>query len=90
MHAPSSRRALTVVAVSDAVLQHCEPLLLLLLRHHAEVVVAAVRVPQDEGERGGKPNKGAAGHLGLHTCSQSQHWVSVFRRLDQRVQSFHI
>lgn len=44
--------AVTVVTVSDAVLKHSVPLLLLLLCHHTEVVVAGVRVPQDEGELG--------------------------------------
>lgn len=42
----------TIVTVSDAVLKHSMPLLLLLLCHHAEVVVAGVWVPQDEGELG--------------------------------------
>lgn len=40
----------TVVTVSHTVLQNSVPLLLLLLRHHAEVAMARVRVPKDEGE----------------------------------------
>lgn len=42
--------SLTIVAVPYAVLENCPPLLLLLARHHAEVIVPGVGVPEDEGE----------------------------------------
>lgn len=55
----------TVVAVSHTVLQHGVPLLLLLLRHHAEVAMARVRVPKDEGELSNTPDEGMTAHFGL-------------------------
>lgn len=64
---PELECVVTVVAVSDAVLQHGVPLLLLLLRHHAEVVVAGVRVIQDEGELGRTLDERIAAHFGLDT-----------------------
>lgn len=61
------RQLLTIVAVSDTVLKHSVPLLLLLLCQHTEVVVTGVRVPQDQGELGGTLNKWTAAHLSLYT-----------------------
>ena len=61
----------TIVAVSDAVLQHSVPLLLLLLRHHAEVVVTGVWMPQDEGELGRTLDKRTAAHFGLDIYNKS-------------------
>lgn len=61
----------TIVTVSDTVLQHSVPLLLLLLRHHTEVVVAGVRVPQDEGELGRTLNKRITAHFSLNTYNRS-------------------
>lgn len=55
----------TVVTVSDTVLQYCVPLGLLLLRHHTEVVVAGVRVPQDEGELARTLDKRITRHFGF-------------------------
>ena len=68
---------LTVVAVSDAVLQHGVPLLLLLLRHHTEVVVAGVRMPQDERELGRTLDKWTAAHFALDTYNQSHDRTSL-------------
>lgn len=64
-------RLVTVVTVPDAVLQHCVPLLLFLLRPHAEVVVAGVRVPQDEGELGRALDERSTARFGLDTYSRS-------------------
>ena len=58
---------LTIIGVSYAVLEDGEPLILFLLRHHAEVEVASVRVPQDQGELGRHLQEGSAPHLGLHS-----------------------
>jgi len=55
----------TVVAVSDAVLQDGVPLALLLLRRHAEVMVAGVGVPQDERELGRALDERVAARFGL-------------------------
>lgn len=60
----------TVVTVSDAVLKHGVPLLLLLLCRHAEVVMAGIWVPQDEGELGHTLNERTTAHFGLNTCSK--------------------
>lgn len=60
----------TVVAVSDAVLQHGVPLLLLLLRGHTEVVMAGVRVPQDQREPGRTLDERITGRLGLDACKK--------------------
>lgn len=59
----------TIVTVSDAILQHSVPLLLLLLSHHTEVVVAGVWVPQDEGEPGCTLDEWVTAHFGLDTCN---------------------
>lgn len=59
----------TIVTVSDAILQHSVPLLLLLLGHHTEVVVAGVWVPQDEGEPGCTLDEWVTAHFGLDTCN---------------------
>lgn len=61
----------TVVTVSDTVLQHSVPLLLLLLGHHTEVVVAGVWVPQDEGELGRTLDERVTAHFGLDTYNKS-------------------
>lgn len=61
----------TVVAVSDAVLQHSVPLLLLLLCHHTEVVVACVRVPKDEGKLCGTLDEWIIAHFGLDAYKKS-------------------
>lgn len=61
----------TVVAVSDTVLQHSVPLLLLLLRHHTEVVVAGVWVPKDEGELGRTLDERVTAHFGLDAYTRS-------------------
>lgn len=55
----------TVTGVSDAVLQHREPLLLLFLGGHTEVVMVGVRVPEDQRELGVALHKGGAPHLGF-------------------------
>lgn len=55
----------TVVAVSHAVLQHGVPLLLLLLRHHAEVAMVRVRVPKNEGELSNTLDEWIIAHFGL-------------------------
>lgn len=47
------------------------PLLLLLLRHDAEVVVTGVRVPQDERELGCALDKWVVSHFGLDTYKKS-------------------
>lgn len=44
---------LTIVGMSDAVLQDGMPLALLLLCHRAEVVMVSVGVPEDQWELGG-------------------------------------
>ncbi len=44
---------LTIISVSDTVLEHSVPLVLLRLCHHTEVVVTGVRVPEDQRELGG-------------------------------------
>lgn len=67
--------AVTIVTVSDAVLQHCVPLLLLLLCHHTEVVVAGVRVPQDEGVLGRTLDKRTTAHFGLDAYNNRSHDV---------------
>lgn len=59
------RSIVTVVIVSHTVLQHSMPLLLLLLRHHAEVAMAGVRVPKDEGELGNTLDERMIAHFGL-------------------------
>lgn len=43
---------LTIIGVSDTVLEDSVPLLLLFLCPHAEVVVTGVRVPEDQRELG--------------------------------------
>lgn len=45
--------SLTIIAVSDTVLEDSVPLLLLFLSHHAEVVVMGVGMPEDQRELGG-------------------------------------
>lgn len=67
----------TVVAVSDAVLQHGVPLLLLLLCHHTEVVVAGVWVPQDEGELRRTLDKWITAHFGLDSYNKSHERVKM-------------
>lgn len=57
--------------MSDAVLQHSVPLLLLLLCHHTEVVVAGKRVPKDEGELGGTLDEWIIAHFGLDAYKKS-------------------
>lgn len=64
-------QTLTIIAVSDAVLQHGVPLLLFLLRHHAEVVVAGVRVPEDERKWRGTIYEWFAAQLGLNAYNKS-------------------
>lgn len=49
---------LTIVGVSDTVLEDSVPLLLLFLRYHTEVVVTGVWVPQDQRELGGTLEEG--------------------------------
>ncbi len=61
----------TVVTVSDAVLKHSVPLLLFFLCHHTEVVVAGVRVIQDERELGHTLDERITAHFGLDTCRKS-------------------
>lgn len=51
--------------MSHTVLQHSIPLLLLLLRHHAEVAMAGVRVPEDEGELGSTLDERMIAHFAL-------------------------
>lgn len=55
---PGERGGPTVAGVSDTVLQDSEPLLLLFLGGHTEVVVMGVRVPEDQGELGVALKKG--------------------------------
>lgn len=55
----------TVVIVPHTVLQHSVPLLLLLLRHHAEVAMAGVRVPEDEGELSNTLDERMIAHFAL-------------------------
>lgn len=62
--------SVTVVAVSHAVLQHGVPLLLLLLRRHAEVAMARVRVPKNEGELGSALDEWMVAHFGLDACRE--------------------
>lgn len=57
MHLKASP-SLTIIGVSDTVLEDSVPLLLLLLGHHTEVVVMAVRVPEDQRELGGALKEG--------------------------------
>jgi len=80
---------LTVVGVSDAVLQHGVPLGLLLLRHDTEVVVARVRVPQDQGELGGALHEGTAAHPRLHACGRTAQQRSALKGFTQRIQHVH-
>lgn len=65
----NSNGVFTVVAVSDAVLHHGEPLLMLCLRGHAEVVMASVRVPQDQRELGGELDERVAADFGFHALN---------------------
>lgn len=51
--------------MSHTVLQHSMPLLLLLLRHHAEVAMAGVRMPEDEGELSNTLDERMIAHLAL-------------------------
>lgn len=60
----------TIVTVSDTVLQHSVPLLLLLLCHHTEVVVTGIWMPQDEGELGRTLDEWVTAHFGLDTYKQ--------------------
>lgn len=62
----------TVAGVSDTVLQDSEPLLLLFLGGHAEVVVVGVRVPEDQGELAVALNKGRTPHLGFYICIEKK------------------
>lgn len=71
MHLKASP-SLTIIGVSDTVLEDSVPLLLLLLGHHTEVVVMAVRVPEDQRELGGALKEGWASHLGLHTWKKKK------------------
>ena len=57
----------TIIGMSYTVLKDCMPLLLFFLRHHTEVVVAGVRVPQDQGELGGTLQEGRVTHFSLYT-----------------------
>lgn len=68
LQAPS---ALTIVAVPDAVLQDCLPLVLLSFCHHAEVVVPCRRVPEDERELRRALEDGGAARLGGDPCRDS-------------------
>lgn len=65
---PPASPQLTVVAVPHAVLENRPPLLLLLARHHAEVVVPGVGVPEDQGEIRGALDDGGVPRLGRHAC----------------------
>lgn len=60
-----NRCIFTVVTVSDTVLQNSMPLLLLLLRHHAEVAMEGVRVPEDEGELSNALDERVIAHFAL-------------------------
>jgi len=59
---------LTIVGVSDAVLKDGVPLLLLLLGHHAEIVVASIRVPEDEGKLCRTFQKWRTANFSFYTC----------------------
>lgn len=57
----------TIIGMSYTVLKDCMPLLLFFLRYHTEVVVAGVRVPQDQRELGGTLQEGRVTHFSLYT-----------------------
>lgn len=64
---------LTVVAVPDAVLKDGVPLGLLFLSHHAEVVMLAVWVPQDDAVLGRAHQEWSSARFGFHTCNTHAH-----------------
>lgn len=68
---------LTVVTVSHAVLQHGVPLLLLLLRHHAEVAMARVRVPKNEGVLSNTLDEWITAHFGLDAYREKRHVIDL-------------
>lgn len=50
---------LTVVAVAHTILKNGPPLLLLLAGHHTKVIMAGVRMPEDDGELSGTLDDGS-------------------------------
>lgn len=72
-------QTLTIIAVSDAVLQHGVPLLLFLLRHHTEVVVAGVRVPEDERKWRGTLYEWIAAQFGLNAYNELHAWLKWWK-----------
>lgn len=62
----------TVAGVSDTVLQDSEPLLLLLLGGHTEVVMMGIGVPEDQSELGVALDKGWTPHLGFYICQEEK------------------